>query len=460
MDEGSEQQEKRIDGILERIPAWAVPAALLGIPALMGLISLVSPRFYANVVWKYYWGPIVVDGSEAHVLCTAGDPRSMSDGSFLFWSYERWSCTDPSGVAALAGYNPVNTLTWVVLLFVCVVGIAQLLYKFKVAMDPQMIMAATAWVIAGSIIHVLQDAQLFGQPLEFLMITPPVWLLFGAFGVGSMVLGVYYRHIHEATGSLEAALQKAWFHIVIVVLIYTMMWFTLWDQVVFYLSPVWIALSAALAFFVLRWMSIRKGTIGGWYPVATFSIGWIVSAMLYYAFYWYSAAEGTVAWGPKTPDFELDFAIWMVPALAGAVTGAVYLVAKQIHARGKEAALAFMQPINLFLVFSQMMDAFSTGVGVDLSTYTEKHILSEGVRKGFENLANGIGWDFGAAHPTFFGFAPVKLLVSLLVIYAIDVSGKEDTARMPTLMNLVKMAVIIVGIGPGTRNTLRMTLGI
>ncbi len=459
MDEGEPEQEKRFDAVLDRIPGWAVPGALLGIPAIMAIISLLSPAFYRNVVWKFYWGPIVVDGSEAHVLCTSGNASRLADGKFrLFnyelFTYERWGCTDPMGVAAVAGYNVVNTLTWVVLLFVCVIGIAQLLTRFKVPMDPPMIMAATAWVIAGSIIHVLQDAQIFAQPLEFLMITPPIWLLFGAFGVGSMVLGVYYRHIHAVTGSMEKALQKAWFHIMIFVLLYTALWATQWEQILIYISPIAVALSAVAAFFTLRWMSERNGAIKPWYPVMTFSIGWSLSAVVYYASYWNNP------WPPKTPDFELNFAVWLVPALAGAVTGAVYLVARQIHAKGKENALAFMQPINLFLVFSQMMDAFSTGVGVDLSNYTEKHVLSESVRAGFESFSEAIGWEFGAAHPTFLGFAPVKLIVSLLVIYAIDVSGKEDTARMPTLMNLVKMAVIIVGIGPGVRNTLRMTIGI
>ncbi len=454
MDEGSIQQEKRIDAVLERIPSWATPAALLGIPAIMAILSLLSPKFYANVVWKYYWGPIVVDGSEAHVLCTAGNARQLADGKFWFWSYERWGCTDPTGVAALSGYNAVNTLSWVVLLFVCVIGIAQLLYRFKVPMNPQMIMAATAWVITGSIIHVLQDAQLFGQPLEFLMITPPVWLIFGAFGVGSMILGVYYRHIHATTGSMERALQKAWFHIIFFVILYTGLWYAQWEQIMVYINPISVALAAAVAFFTLRVMSERNKAIEPWYPVVTFSIGWFITAVLYYASYWNNP------WPPKTPDFDLNFAIWLVPGLAGAVTGIVFLVARQLKARGKEAAGAFLQPINLFLVFSQMVDAFSTAVGVDLSTYIEKHVLSEAVRQGFEKLSRSLGWAFGEAHPTFIGFASVKLLVSLLVIYAIDVSGKEDTERMPTLMNLVKMAVIIVGIGPGVRNTLRMTLGI
>lgn len=458
----SPEPEGRLHGILGRLPWYTVPAILLGVPALAGLLSLASRAFYDHVVWKYYWGPIVADGSERHVMCTQGSPVQLPEGQFLFWDYARWGCTDAAGVAAAAGYNAVNTISWAILLFVCVLGAAQLLLHFRVTMGEKMILAATAWVVTGSVFHVLQDAQLFEQPLEFLFITPPIWLIYAAFGVGSMVLGVYFQYVHRQTGSLERALQKVWFLFAIFVLIYTFLWldhvldptgsqFHAEAQLV---NPVLAAVFAMVAFVAVRALAQRRGTIEPWHCVATFSIGWFLLSTTQYVRYTRDP------WPPKAPTYELDFAIWLVPLLASAVAGAVYLVARWLHQRGNEAAAAFMRPINLVIVVSQMWDAFSTAVGVDLSGYEEKHVLSEGVRRGFEGLAQNIGWDFGAAHPTFIGFASVKLLVSLLVVYAIDVSSQEDAQRHPTMMNLIKLAVIMVGIGPGMRNTLRMTIGI
>ncbi len=424
--------ENERGSILDRVPGYVVPALLLGVPGLAWILSALWPRFYAEVIWQYYWGPIVADGSE---VGSAG--------------MERY------GITVHGGYNLVNTISWAILLFVCIFGIAQLLHRFKVPMDAKMILAANAWVVTGSVFHVLQDSQLFNQPLEFLFITPPIWLLYGAGGVGSMVLGVYYEHIRQKTGSLEVALQKVWFLFIIFVLAYTALWIAQWEQVVAYLNPIWAAAAAAIAFFVFRAIATKAGRIVPSHCVATFSIGWFLMAVFYYVAYTWDPS-----WGDRNPTDDLRFAIWLVPALAGAVTGAVYLVAKQFKARGKEDAAAFMMPINLVIIFGQMVDAFSTAVGVDLRNYTEKHVLSEWVRHTFETFAANIGWEWGAAHPTFLAFVPVKLLVSLMVIYAIDVSGKEDTARQPTLMNLIKFAVIMVGLGPGTRNTLRMTLGI
>lgn len=425
----AEEPENRVNEVLERVPWYAVPAVLLGVPALAAILSALFPSFYHDVVWKYYWGPIVADGSEVDVMVRGG-------------------------VAAESGYNIVNTISWALLLFVCVLGIAQLLHRFRVPMDTRMILAATAWVVTGSVWHVLQDAQLFRQPLEFFFITPPVWLLFGAGGIASMVLGVYFRYVQEETGSLERALQKVWFLFSIFVLAYTFLWIAGWSQVAVYLNPVYLAIHALIAYLAVRIVARRAGGIEPWQCVATFSIGWFLVGLHYYGLYL------TDPWPGRFPDDALRFGIWFIPLLATAVTGAVYLVARWLRARGSENAWAFMRPINLVLVWSHMLDAFSTSVGVDRGTYGEKHLLSESVRLWSQRLYETVGWEWGAANPTFMGFAPIKLLVALLVVYAIDIASEEDAQKHPIMINLVKFAIIMVGIGPGVRNTLRMTLGI
>lgn len=422
--------DSRMGNFIDRVPGWTVPALLLGVPALMAILGWASDAFYYNVVWRYYWGPIVTDGSEASELIRGG-------------------------VASEAGYNPVNTVTWAILLFVCLLGIAQLLRRYDVEMDSRLTYGATAWVVTGSVFHVLQDSQLFHQPFEFIFITPPIYLLYGALGVGSMALGVYYRHVQRSTGSLQLALQKIWFLHIVVVLAYTILWVAQWGQMAAYINPIVVALAAAVSFFVTRGVAMRAGEIQPWHTCLTFSVGWFLTAMAFYTVYWRDHP-----WPGKTPDTELSYVLWLVPLMAGAVAGLTYLVGRFFAKRGKENAVAYTVPINLFIVFSQMVDAFSTAVGVDLSGYTEKHVLSEGLRAGFQDLSRNIGFEQGALYPTFLGFAPVKLIVSLLVIYAIDISGKEDTKRYPTMMMLIKFAVIMVGIGPGLRNSLRMALGI
>ena len=116
--------------------------------------------------------------------------------------------------------------------------------------------------------------------------------------------------------------------------------------------------------------------------------------------------------------------------------------------------------LNLLIVFGQMTDAFATSFGIDLAGYDEKHVLSAGIIDEFRDFSQRIGFGFGAEYPTFIAFVAVKLLVSLLVIYAIDVYSKDDAKTSPTLIGLVKFAIIMVGIGPGVRDFVRLSLGV
>ena len=104
--------------------------------------------------------------------------------------------------------------------------------------------------------------------------------------------------------------------------------------------------------------------------------------------------------------------------------------------------------------------AFATSFGIDLAGYEEKHVLSAGIIDEFRDFSQGVGFDFGATYPTFIAFVAVKLLVSLLVIYAIDVYSKEDAQTNPTMIGLVKFAIIMVGLGPGVRDFVRLSLGV
>ncbi|MGB1586167.1 MAG: DUF63 family protein [Thermoplasmatota archaeon] len=427
---------------LEKTPGYTVPAILLGVPLLMTLLSQVSDAFYRNVVWKYWWGPIKADAyPRGSLLCSNGEPPVGL------------SCPD-GHVIAEAGYNLVNTASWALLLALCLLGIAQIMHRLKGEVNNTVIVGSTGWVLAGSVFHVLQDANLFAQPLEFLFITPPIYLMFGAFGVFSFVYGHYARHIGERMGSVEAGLQKIWFMFMVIILGYTFLWLTQWDQVVRYLNPLWIAVAAVVTFAVVRWRVAKTGRIDPGEMTLIFSLGWNLIALVYVQTYLANP------WPGEVPSDDLRYAWWVAPLASAAVAGIVYLVAKWRKDKGSKTAFAYMMPMNLLLIFSQMVDAFGTAIGIDLSTYTEKHVLSEGVRAGAENLWGALGWTWGEDHPTFTGFAAVKLAVSLLVVYAIDIQSKEDVKKYPTMIGLVKFAIIMVGIGPGVRNITRMSLGI
>lgn len=425
-------------GLLERLPWYTVPGLLLGIPLLLWLGTKVArDAVYTNFVCKYYWGPIKADAITGTNIYDCGN-----------------------GVFAQAGYNLVNTASWALLLGVCIIGLAQMLRHFNAPMDNKLILGATAWVVTGSVWHVLQDVDLFRQPLEFIFITPPIYLLFAAGGVGSFLIAQYARFVHRRSGSLEQAFQKVWFLHIVGIILYTALWLKGWDQIRFYVNPAFLTLYMIAGFLLFRYLMARKGKIDAAETTMVFSLPWFLLSINYIFRFM------DEPWVPVRRNEGLEFAFIVAPLGAAAVAGIVYLVAKKLKEKGKEGAFAYLLPINLVLIFSQMVDAIATAIGIDLGPilagagYSEKHVLSEFVRHSMERIGATTGISALEDFPTFFGFAPIKLAVSLMVVYVIDVQSKEDVEKYPTLIGLIKFAIIMVGIGPGVRNMVRMSLGV
>lgn len=497
-------------GFLERLPWWTVPLILIGVPLLFAGVTQVVPDFYDEVVWQYYWGPIKAD--------------AMGCVQVSHLDTDRCASASAAGILAKSGYNVVNTLSWAVLLGVCILGIAQMLAVFRAAMDDQLILAATAWVVVGSVAHVLEDVGLFTGTLQYFFITPPIYLLFGAFGIASFLVAQWMRSI-AARSDLHAALRMLWMLHMLAALVWLGLWLNGWPQIVVYVNPVWVALFATANYLVARWMVLRQGRVDPARMTLVLSLGTYLLVGAYVLLYlmdpWPDAAGRL-----PDPDAGMPTAFLIAPALAAALTVLVYLAARKapkailgtllvggsllagiaavavVNLLGQRTglfaglhgtlglvvalavaaavgarwwmksmrpempilaplvAVAYAVGINLLLVFSQLVDAFSTALGVDLLGYTEKHVLSGRVLEGFRDFSNDIGWTFGAMHPTFFAFVPVKFIISLLVVYAIDVHSRDDARQHPTLIGLVKFAIIMVGIGPGVRNFTRMSLGV
>ncbi len=417
-------------GLIERLPGYTAPALLLGIPFLIWIGTLIAPRqVYDQFVWKYYWGPIKADG--------------MGRASMIH-----------NGVEAFAGYNLVNTLSWVVLMAVCILGLYQMLRHFQVSMDAQAIYGATAWVVAGAIAHVLQDTDLILAPLEYVFITPPIYLLYAAGGILSLLLGIYLGRVADSAG-LERAFQKLWLVFAGGTLVWLLLWLYEWDTVRFLIHPVIVAVVAAATFFAVRIRAERRGTIGMKDLMTPLAIAFIVFDIVYVVTYMDNPWPGKVASG------GLRSTLVAAPAISAAIAGLVWLVARaRYRVTGSDVAAAFKNPINLLLIFSQTLDGVGTSFGLDLANYGEKHVLSGYVIEQFRAFSESIGWEFGASHPTFLAFAPLKLAVSMLVVYTIDIYSKDEVEQHPNLIGLVKFAIIMVGIGPGVRNIVRLFLGV
>ncbi|MHB8633142.1 MAG: DUF63 family protein [Thermoplasmatota archaeon] len=503
---------------MPNLPLWTVPAIFLGVFALAAGASLASHSFYENVVWQDYWGPIKADAN-------GHGPTDLI-----------YDCPDPTTpcretVGAHSGYNLVNTGSWAILLGLCILFVSQILQRIKVPMDSRLIIGATAWVVAGSIFHVMEDTHLLAAPLQYVFITPPIYLLFATFGVLSLLIGHYLKLVQERAGTARA-MQKLWLLLCVPVLGYLALWLDHWPVITAYIHPVWVALFVFVAFLLARWRTLHLGRIDRAGFVLDMSVIWILLGIAYVVLFlkspWFYHSAGM----PSA-------ALW-APGLAGAAALAVYLVGRWLFAdarraraarflgqprnvsviaavvlilalvpflmtgaartglgawtwpglrslvlalavawglhatgrglsspRGGAFARALLQPINLLIVFSQMLDGFATALGIDLNNYEEKHVLSELVIHNVQTWSQRFGWRLGETYPTFVGFVPIKLAVSLIFIGIID-AGKNrmvptnpsDAARQETMVGLVKFAIIMVGLGPGIRDFLRLSLGV
>ncbi len=97
---------------------------------------------------------------------------------------------------------------------------------------------------------------------------------------------------------------------------------------------------------------------------------------------------------------------------------------------------------NFFAVQSQMLDACGSFVGITYCKFWEKHVLARNVMRlaSFLNLPT--------IHNSYaYVLIPLKFLLVSLAIYIIDKSGMEKKEA-----RFVKMIIIILGLGIGTRN--------
>jgi len=91
-----------------------------------------------------------------------------------------------------------------------------------------------------------------------------------------------------------------------------------------------------------------------------------------------------------------------------------------------------------------MLDASSTFIGVDMLGYYEKHVLPS-------YLIDLTG--------TALVMYPLKLAIFIPVLYILDTNFNEDEESR-NLRTFVKLVILVLGLSPACRNTIRMVFGI
>jgi uncharacterized membrane protein len=265
------------------------------------------------------------------------------------WIYEYYA----KPIIYDTGYNPVNTLTWAILLGVSILSLLKIFKRLDLKIDEKLVLYTLPFVLAGSSLRVIEDAALVSPPASYFLVTPLIYLL--VFFLTTASLFMTWKFSGQNFYRIYAFIGMLW--------------------TVFNLA-------------VLSTVGIQRPLV----PVAILFFG-------------------------------------------TALSGAIYLLRRPF------SRLNFLNnKYNLAILYSHMLDASSTYVGVDWFGYYEKHVVPTYLI------------DLSGTAAIMY---PLKLVVLMPVLSIVDQSMED-----PSLRNLTKLALITLGLAPAVRNTLRLTLGI
>lgn len=151
-------------------------------------------------------------------------------------------------------------------------------------------------------------------------------------------------------------------------------------------------------------------------------------------FFWAGVVGTVLVWA--TLLLKQPVSVWWAPlvvfSLAFTFTGVIYLLARHFK-------LAFLtMPLNVAILGAHMFDASSTFTAIDIvGGFAEKHV----VPTLFIDLFH-----------TAFVMYGLKLAVFIPVIYLIEKYFVEDR----DLYYMLKFVLLVLGFGPGIRNTLEL----
>jgi len=153
-------------------------------------------------------------------------------------------------------------------------------------------------------------------------------------------------------------------------------------------------------------------------------------------------------WGDQwsfTTGVRLDVFL-LVVCLVGLIIGSVYLFSFVFI--NKEQLFAYKNPLNLTMLAGHMIDGITSYISIKDPLcmglgYAEKHPASNALLNIWGPL-----------------FPIVKFVLIILIIYILDILYREELKDHLTLVNLLKIGIIILGFSPGLRDLLRVTMGV
>jgi uncharacterized membrane protein len=371
--------------------------------------------FYDQFIWPYFWGTIEADAQDQ----TYGDVTEA--------------------------YNPVNTIIYAFIVIIVLYWAYKLFKKYKIEIDEKFIIAIIPFVLIGGVSRSLEDAELFYAPTVYLFIAPIIYIFIGVVVIFLILISASFAQASDRLG-LDKAILLVGGLFVILDIFYLMSYFVLNDQFAYFLPPLIPIIASVFFIFGLKRYFEYKNQIEVWLIIL--SVGtWFLLINIFVLFQWQSIPAWTDAYLAVNPGKEIELqpmAALLVIGLTCATVVIVYIITKALLPKYPKLK-PFIYGTNLILFFGQFLDASATFVAIDYYNYVEKHVLPTFLIELFDTAAI---------------MYLLKAVLLILVIYFIDILYKEDFKNNPTMVGLIKIAVLVLGLAPGTRDVLRLAIGV
>ena len=384
---------------IEPVRAWLAAGAALLVAAVGG--SLLLPELvYDGFIWRYLWGPVYADAHNARCAVRNGGTRLLDTAE---------ACAEAGATGAIVarpGYTLVSEAVYVVVLMFALIGVLFLLRRLGVGEDRRLLFGLLPFVFFGGALRVVEDAlDAAGRagvspPIQYPLNTP-------------LISPLIYVTVFLVT--LAALLAALW--------LVDAGYFDRYERPLFGIGTT--VLLATLG--ILGWMAATTDYVG-FYPQIAAVV--LVLATAITAATWY----GIERWAPEI----------------NRGTGTVGLV----------------------VIWAHLIDAVANVVGIDWGAelglpygdLVPKHpINAAAIDLGRAINAFLLEASGGALAPltdvlkTAWPFLVLKLVAAVFVVWVFDEPIFEDSPRYAILL---LVAIVAVGLGPGTRDMLRATFGI
>ncbi|MEE3082623.1 MAG: DUF63 family protein [Candidatus Thermoplasmatota archaeon] len=362
-----------------------------------------------------------------------------------------------------AGYNPVDTIAYSLLLVSFVVVISAWLRRLRIPARDASLLALIPWVVWAALGEVNEDGILFSERFGVFFVSPVVhfhvaaWVIF----VGLMS---YFANQSSTVGGRQAVTQMAVMIFLFQAVIFLPQFMEFWT--VDLSSPiVWAPLTGFLLLIALHPFLTECTT-----PIEQGLIQVGIGGCFIQLAGWLSMYMDPL--GGRTPSALWPLAVCLLIPLAICI--ALWFVGqsdrRELHHMGLEAGIIpagitlddwekqrsstferlesltpraiLGTPVVLLAMYGQMVDGLATFLGVDHFGYSEKHVLSQKVI----DLTGG-AW----------GFAILKFGIAALVWFLFASARFEQRHRHLRL--LVLLCLLAVGLAPGLRDIFRLVVG-